>query len=236
MTPEIERLVENLMPQARSEAWRRYQAAPQQLDLDELVSLASTGLAMAGARWERYCSENDYDPGATQYFAAYALRRMRGAMLDYMRSADWVTRSVRSRAKALRQAGQDLGASAEELGTRTGLSAQQISDTLAAVARRPVSMDAEPVDIADSDDVEGQAVVNSVLVAAVGALRKQPLDVQAVLALRYHQGKELREIAVLIGRTEAETAELHTTGILAVHAAMVAAVAEPPSDRYNAAC
>jgi RNA polymerase sigma factor FliA len=236
MTPEIERLVEDLMPQARSEAWRRYQAAPQQLDLDELVSLASAGLAMAGARWETYCAEHGYSPDAHQFFAAYALRRMRGSMLDYMRSADWVTRSVRSRAKALRQAGQDLGATGPELEARTGLSAQQISDTLAAVARRPVSMDAEPVDIADSDDVEGQVVVNSVMAAAAAALRRQPFDVQVVIALRYHQGKELREIAGQLGRTEAETADLHTAGILAMHEAMVGAAADGPPDRYNEAC
>ena len=238
MNTEIEHLVEELVPQAKAEAWRRWQAAPQQLDLDELTSLAGTGLAMAGARWETYCAENKFDPGcgnwpctdpgncATRYFAAYALRRMRGAMLDYMRSVDWVTRTDRSRAKALREAGQDLGATDTELEARTGLSAQQIRSTLAAVARRPVSMDAEPVDVADSDDVESQVVVGSVQDAAVGALRRQRPEVVAVLVLHYHQGKDLRAIASLLGRTEAEIGDLHTEGVLAVHRAMLSAVTE----------
>ena len=95
----IEQLVVDLLPQARTEAWRRFSAAPQQLELDEMIQLASLGLVMAASRWEQYCAENHYDPGATEYFAAYALRRMRGSMLDAMRSSDWVTRSTRHRAK-----------------------------------------------------------------------------------------------------------------------------------------
>lgn len=229
MKPEIEKLVEDLMPQARSEAWRRWQRAPQQLDRGELESLACLGLVMAGARWEAYCAERGYSPGATQYFAAYALRRMKGAIVDYLRSVDWVTRSGRANARALQEAGQESGATEAELRERTGLSSRQIRDTMAAVARRPVSMDAEPVDVAsDSDDVEGQAVVDSVLEAAVGALRAQPRLVQAVMALRYHQGRELKDIAVVLGCPESEVGDLHTAGILAVHAAMVAAVDDSP--------
>lgn len=224
MTPEIEALVEKLLPQARSEAWRRYQAAPQQLELDELVSLASQGLAMAGARWETYCASRGFDPGAVQYFPAYALRRMRGAMLDSMRSADWVTRSVRGRAKQLRAAGQDLGATEEELTAQTGLDAKQIRDTLAAVSRRPVSMDAEPVDVVEAHDVEGQALVNSVLDAVVAALCRLPWEVQAVIALRYHQGHELKEISGILKLPEEEITRCHEQGVLAIHAAMAGMV------------
>ena len=228
MTPEIERLVEELTSQARSEARRFYQSAPQQLDLDELTSWALLGLAKAGDRWAGYCEKNSYSPGATQYFAAYALRYIRGAMYDSMRSADWVTRSVRRRAKDLREAGQDLGADENDLTQRTGLTRQQIRDTVAAVARRPVSMDAEPVDVADSDDVEGQAIVNAASAAAITAILAQPAPVQIVLALRYHQGLDLRAIAAQLEQTEADVGDLHTAGILAVHQAMLAVVAESP--------
>lgn len=140
MTPELEARILELMPQARSEAWKIFQSAPQQLDREELQSLAYLGLVMAAERWERYCAEHGYSPDATEYFAAYALRRLRGAMLDAMRSQDWVTRSVRSRAKAIRAAGQDLGATEEQISETTGLTTQQIRDTLAGVARRPVKI------------------------------------------------------------------------------------------------
>jgi RNA polymerase sigma factor (sigma-70 family) len=236
LTPEIERLVEELRPQARSEAWRWHQTAPQQLNREELESLACYGLAMAGARWELYCEQRGFSPGcglkrctdpmvcaASRYFAAYALRRMRGAMLDHMRSADWVTRSVRQRAKALREAGQDTGASVAELEQRTGLSASQQDETLAAVARRPVSMDADPVEVADSEDVESRAVVSSVLDALTAALRSQPFRVQAILALHYYQGEDLKTVAARLHLPEDEVSALHQDGILLVHRAMLAA-------------
>lgn len=226
MSPEIERLVESLLPQARSEAWRCFQSAPQQLELDELVSLANVGLAQAAARWETYCADHGYDPAAVQYFPPYALRRMRGAMLDYMRSVDWVTRSVRGRAKRLRDAGADTGATEAQLAEATGLTTAQIRETAAAVARRPVSMDAEPVDVAEDHDVEGAAAVAAVLDAVVTALAAQPWKVQTVVALRYHQAMDLREIAATLQLTEAEVSEAHAIGILAVHEAMVRAASD----------
>ena len=151
LDPEIERLVIEMMPQAKSEAWKVYQAAPHALDLDDLTSLAFTGLMMAAARWPRYCADRNFDSGCgqvpcadpatcgTRYFAAYSLRRIRGAMLDAMRSADWVTRSMRTRAKALREAGQDLGKTEQELSDATGLTSRQIRATAAGVSARPVS-------------------------------------------------------------------------------------------------
>src|SRR6202034_3675307 len=98
------------------------QRAPHALEMDELESLALSGLAAAAARWPGYCAQNDHDPTAYQFFRAYCLRRMRGSMLDYLRSQDWVTRSARTRAKALRAAGQDRGLSDAELARASSMS------------------------------------------------------------------------------------------------------------------
>jgi RNA polymerase sigma factor for flagellar operon FliA len=238
VTPEVEYLVQQLLPQAQSEAWRVFQAAPQQLDREELVSLAYTGLAMAAARWPDYCAERGFSPGCgevpcrdpltcgTRYFAAYSLRRMRGAMLDAMRSSDWVTRSVRGRVKLLREAGADLGRTEAELVRDTGLTREQVRDALARVARRPVSSDAEPVDVADPASVEDDVMTRSVLDAAAAAVRAQPPAVQVVLTLHYHLRREFREIAVLLGSTPDEVSEMHSAGVEAVHDAMIRAVGE----------
>ena len=58
-------------------------------------------------------------------------------MLDEMRSSDWVTRSMRARARALRDAGQDLGRTEDELAAATGLTRKQVRDTLAGVVCPP---------------------------------------------------------------------------------------------------
>lgn len=238
MTPELDRLVEEIIPQARSEAWKVFQSAPHALELDELISLAYQGLAQAAQRWEDYCARNGFESGCgqaectdkaacgTRYFAAYALRRIRGAMLDAMRSDDWVTRSVRGRAKLLREAGQDLGIPEKELAERTGLTVAQVRETMAGMARKPVSMDAEPVDISEADDVEGKAVVNTVLAAAIGAIAELPAQAQLVVALHFYGELEFREIAELLDIREQKVSVLFKQGVQAVHEAMITSVRE----------
>ena len=229
LDPEIERLVIEMMPQAKSEAWKVFSAAPHALDLDDLTSLAYTGLMMAAARWPVYCESNHYDPRATNYFAAYALRRIRGSMLDAMRSQDWVTRSMRSRAKALREAGQDLGKTEAELAEQTKLSPRQIRDTLAGVAARPVSLDSlqaegTPHDVPDPGDTESQAVVSGILDQVVRAMDALDAETQVILAFRYHRGLEFGRIAELLGTDEQRVTELHNAGVLAIHAVMLRSV------------
>jgi RNA polymerase sigma factor for flagellar operon FliA len=226
--PEIQALVDakviEIYPNARGEAWRVYQRAPAHLELDELHALALGGLAQAGARWQDYCAENHHDPRALHYFGAYAMRRMRGAMGDAMRQQDWVTRSARAKAKAIRDAGQDLGRSEEELARASGLTVREVRETLAAVSAKPVSMDAEPHDVPDSADVEGQAVVSSVLGAVDEVIARQPLAARSLLALHFYYGHPVPEAAVVIGVREDEAQQLFNTAVLAVHDAMIRAV------------
>jgi RNA polymerase sigma factor FliA len=224
MDPEIQAFIIKMMPQARSEAWKVFQAAPHALDLDELTSLAYTGLMMAAVRWPIYCASNGYNPRATNYFAAYSLRRIRGAMLDAMRSADWVTRSMRSRAKLLREAGQDLGRTEAELSAATGLTGQQIRDTAAGVSSRPVSFDAGTHDVADPGDVGEQVAVSSILEAVVAVIDRLGAQSQVALALRYHQGREFGEIAAALGITEQKVIELHNEAVARIHNVMIKAV------------
>jgi RNA polymerase sigma factor FliA len=236
MDPEISALVVAMMPQAKSEAWKVFSAAPHALDLDDLTSLAYTGLMMAAARWPSYCSERGFHPGCgqvpcadpatcgTRYFAAYSLRRIRGAMLDAMRSQDWVTRSTRAKAKALREAGQDLGRSEAELAEATGLSARQIRDTLAGVAGRPVSFDAETHDVAGPGDTESQVAVSGVLALVQAAVDLLDAETQVIFALRFHRNLEFGKIAEMLRTSEERVRELHDAGVLVVHDVMLRAV------------
>jgi RNA polymerase sigma factor FliA len=221
----INELVGEIMPQARAEAYKVWQRAPHALEMDELESLALSGLAAAAARWPAYCEKNGHDPTAYEFFAAYSLRRMRGSMLDYLRSQDWVTRSARTRAKALREAGQDLGLSEAELARASGMSLEEVRDTLAAVAARPVSIDAEPHDVAGSDDVEGSAVVSEVLAAVSAVISRLGERARMVLVLRYYHGMTVQELAVALGVTEDEATRLHQRSVLEIHRAMMKAVA-----------
>jgi RNA polymerase sigma factor FliA len=218
-------LVAEVVPSARAEAYRVWQRAPHALEMDELESLALSGLAAAAARWPVYCAKNGHDPAAFEYFYAYALRRMRGSMLDWLRSQDWVTRSARTKAKALREAGQDRGLTDAQLAAATGMSVSEVRETLAAVSARPVSMDAEPLDVAGEDDVEGQAVVSEVLAAMSGVIDRLGEPVRTALVLRYYHGMSVLELSAVIGVSPEEAARLHQGAVLEIHEAMLRAVA-----------
>jgi RNA polymerase sigma factor for flagellar operon FliA len=221
----VSELVTEIVPSARSEAYRVWQKAPHALEMDELEALALSGLAAAAARWPFYCAEHGHDPSRFEYFYAYALRRMRGAMLDHLRSQDWVTRSARTKAKALREAGADRGLSDAELAAATGMSLGEVRATNAAVSARPVSIDAEPYDVAGQDDVEGSAVVGEVLAAVSGVLACLGNRERVVLVLRYYQGMTVPELAPYVGVSVDEAARLHQGAVLAVHKAMMRVVA-----------
>lgn len=221
----IAELVVEMRPQARAEAWKVYQRAPHALELDELEAIALLGLAQASSKFIQYNESHGWPPDDYRYFAVYCLRRMRGAMLDAMRSQDWVTRSARTRAKLLRASGQDLGLNEQQLAEATGMSVDEVRDTIAAVAARPVSMDAEPHDVPDPGDVEGQAVVSSVLEAAHAALLSQPPEARVLCALRFYHNLSVAEAAAVIGfGKEEDAARLLTDAVLAVHQAMMRAV------------
>lgn len=221
----IGELVADIVPSARSEAYRVWQRAPHALEMDELEALALSGLAAAAARWPAYCVKHGHDPSRFEYFYAYALRRMRGSMLDYLRSQDWVTRSARTKAKALREAGQDRGLTDAELARATGMGIDEVRATNAAVAGRPVSIDAEPYDVAGQDDVEGQAVVSEVLAALSAVVVQLTEPARTVLVLRYYHGMTVPELALHVGVSADEAARLHQGAILEIHKAMMAVVA-----------
>jgi RNA polymerase sigma factor for flagellar operon FliA len=220
----VNELVAEIVPSARAEAYRVWQRAPHALEMDELESLALSGLAAAAARWPAYCAQHHHNPEAFQFFRAYVLRRMRGSMLDYLRSQDWVTRSARTRAKALRAAGQDRGLSDAELAHASGMSLEEVRGTLAAVSARPVSLDAEPHDVAGEDDVEGQAVVSEVLAAMVAVIDRLGEPTATILVLHFYHGLAVAELAVVVGVAEDEAARLHQSAILNIHQAMLQAV------------
>lgn len=221
----IGELVTEIVPSARSEAYRVWQRAPHALEMDELEALALSGLAAAAARWPVYCASRGYSPTAWEFFRAYVTRRMRGAMLDHLRSQDWVTRSARTRAKALREAGQDRGLSDAELARATGMGIDEVRATAAAVSARPVSIDAEPYDVAGTDDVEGQAVVSQVLAAMTGVISRLSDHGRVILVLHYYQGMTVPELAPYVGVTPDEAARLHQEAILECHRAMLGVVA-----------
>lgn len=197
------------------------------MELEELTSLALMGLAQAREAWGRYCEKHGYDPYRTEYFGAYCSRRMNGSILDAMRALDWVTRPVRERARALRDAGEGLGKSEIQLAQTTGMSRDEVHDTTAEMARRPVTFDASEHDMADAAplaDVEGGAVVADILRQSSAVLRSMPPDNQLAAVLVFYCGMSAAQSAEAMGLPVPRVQSLADAAALAVHRALASAM------------
>jgi RNA polymerase sigma factor for flagellar operon FliA len=222
----MEALVIKHIPMAHSIAVQIWRRAPQAMDIEELKSLAYLGLVSAATRWYAYCERNEYDSGRVEFFTTYATRRMKGSIFDSLRSSDWATRSQRTKFKQLLEAGQEQGASEEELIFRTGLTSVEVRATLQSMDRRPVSIDADALDYAIESDVEQNANESVMLSVVVDTIRSLSDAQQCVLAMHYFAGQELQEVAKRMNITESKASHLHTDAVLMVHAALLEALIE----------
>lgn len=88
------RLMEHYLPIVRYTAERLATKLPDEVDVDDLISAGTFGLLDA---------VNAFDLGRGVKFETYCAQRIRGAILDELRSMDWVPRLVRSRAHKLEE-------------------------------------------------------------------------------------------------------------------------------------
>jgi RNA polymerase sigma factor for flagellar operon FliA len=135
-----ENLILNYAPLVKVVAGRLGSRLPPQVEEGDLISFGLAGLLGA---IERYDSERGVK------FRTFALFRIRGAMLDALRSLDWVPRKVRQNAREFEQVGARLGArlgrapSEAELADGLGLSVAVLRQGLLEIANsRLYSFDA----------------------------------------------------------------------------------------------
>lgn len=170
---------------------------PQGLETADLVSSGVIGLAEA---WERY------DPERGVVFEAFAVPRVKGAIVDAIRASDWVPRKARQKA---RQTGEPLallvsmdeGHSNEESG---GTPAERLADESAPVPGAGL--------FASEDRRE-----------LMVALNRLPERERMIVTLHYFQGVQLAEIARSLGVTESRVSQLHTRALRMMRDAMAAA-------------
>lgn len=212
---------------AQAVASQKYRTAPHALDLDDLKSLAYMGLVEAASRWFTYCESKGYDPNATQFFVIYARPRIAGSIYDKLRSDDWATRALREKAKVLREAGADEGVSREELVRRSGMTEQEVHEVIAGMNRAPVSLNSIDMDDQDSErkvsyhselsspaDTEHDISIAELLGSFADAILQLPKSHQALVALHYYRGLELKKISKLLGIPDALTSQIHTESVL----------------------
>jgi RNA polymerase sigma factor FliA len=230
MNSEQTWLVEENIGLAEAISVNIWKSAPHALEIDELKSTAYFGLVQAASRWRAYCFENQYDPTAYNFFKGYAASRIRGAIYDAIRQNDWTSRTLRGKSRQLKAAGQDNGATAEEMAERTGMTVTEVTKTMVRMAAKPVSLQAASIDCEDENSLDGTLFERDIRTATVDAIGRLPFEYQLVLAMHYYEGKQLKVVAEELNITDARASHLHTRAVLAIREAMVEIAKEQISD------
>jgi len=199
---------------------------PPHVPREDLESCGMLGLLEALDR---------YDPSQGVRFETFAWYRIRGAVLDYLRSLDPASRSDRHKARKLEQAHERLAASLgreptrEELAAEVGCSPQELLAELgrlhgyltasfedlvrrAAETGEPASREAGPEEAAERQE----------LVAVLRrGLELLPERERLVVGLYYYEGLTLGEIGEILGLTESRVCQIHAQALLRLRTHLV---------------
>lgn len=206
------------LPMVRRQALALQVRLPASIELDDLIQAGTVGLLEALGR---------FDAGQGASFATFASRRIRGAMLDELRSRDWLPRSVRRNARAVDEA-------VNRLEQRFGRPAEEAE--IAAELEMPLADFRRLL----NDTNSGQLLPFEELMAEGGEVRLAPREgetpfarlldqeqrgrlVEAIaalperekllMALYYQEELNLKEIGAVLGVTESRVCQLHSQAV-----------------------
>ena len=238
-----DRLILTYAPLVKFVAGRVGASLPAHVDEQDLVSYGLLGLIGAIER---------YDPTREIKFETFAMARIRGAIIDELRSLDWVPRSVRTRARQIERAIAALekelmrAPTDEEIAAKLGLTEEELGSSLTEISRSSIaaldelwtisSSGGDQVALIDTiEDTQGPepqaALAQTELKEALGeAIARLPEREKLVVTLYYYEELTLREIGEVLGVTESRVSQLHTKAILRLKARLSGAPSRDSGD------
>src|SRR5690554_3469894 len=216
-------LIEQYLPIVRRQALSLQVKLPASIELDDLIQAGVVGLLDAFGR---------FDANAGASFATFASQRIRGAMIDELRSRDWLPRSVRRSGRelesTLRRLEQELGRPPEEREVAAALDMslaeyqQLLLDTNngLVLSYDDVLTDNPNLETSDDETPAPEAQVSNdqlkqLLMAAIDAL---PEREKLVMTLYYQEELNLKEIGAVLDVTESRVSQLHSQAIKRIRA------------------
>jgi RNA polymerase sigma factor for flagellar operon FliA len=225
-----DRLILTYAPLVKFVAGRVGASLPSHVDEQDLVSYGLLGLIGAIER---------FDPDREIKFETFAMARIRGAIIDELRSLDWVPRSVRTRARQIERAIAALekelhrAPTDEEIAKKLGVTEEELDDSLLEISRSSVgaldelwspSAGGDSIALIDTiedetgPDPEVSLEQNEVKEALAESISDLPEREKLVVTLYYYEELTLREIGEVLGVTESRVSQLHTKAILRLKA------------------
>jgi RNA polymerase sigma factor FliA len=234
-----DQLIVHYSPLVKYVAGRVAVGLPQNVDQGDLVSYGIFGLIDAIEKF-------DLDRGFK--FETYAISRIKGAIIDELRSIDWVPRSVRSKARSLEKAYGKLESELHrtptdaELADELGMTDSQLQSTFSQISFIGLVALDEMLGgertggdsmtlgdtIADSRDGPMAAYeVEEMRQILAQAINDMPEREKIVLTLYYYEGLTLAEIGEVLGVTESRVCQIHTKSVIHLRAKIAASEREP---------
>jgi RNA polymerase sigma factor for flagellar operon FliA len=218
-----EKLVLEYLPLVKYVVGRLAVTLPPTVDAEDLVGYGVMGLITA---IERFNPERGFK------FETFAVSRIRGAIIDELRSQDWLPRSVRQKAKemetSIRTLEHQLGRTAtdDELAKALGTTVDNLPKNLSEIVAPVLSLDdlvmmsddGQKVSWLDTlpDDRLGPAAsfdaeeMTEILGKAIDLL---PERERLLVSLYYHEGLTLKEIGQVLSVTESRVCQLHSQAV-----------------------
>ncbi|MFZ1015403.1 MAG: FliA/WhiG family RNA polymerase sigma factor [Terracidiphilus sp.] len=226
---EQEQVLLEHLPIVRFLARRIHERLPQHVDIEDLVSAGVVGLMDAFAK---------FDPAKKVQFRSYAQFRIRGAILDSLRTLDWSPRELRRKGRAVEEAirvltarkgrapgegevADELGVALEEyqqlLGDLKGLEIGTLhlernedsgEEELAYVPGRP------------EEDPLFRCLRGELEERLSSAITHLPERERMVMTLYYYEEMTMREIGLALGVVESRVSQIHASAVVHLRAAL----------------
>ena len=198
---------------------------PKSVERDDLTSAAIIGL---------FDALEKYDASKGTKFETYAIWRIRGAILDELRSLDWASRSIRRKARTVEEAARELGqklgraATEEEVAEALNLSPTELSRLMDEVHGTALLSLSKAVSTEDDQDyIQLEDIVDDpsqtdalevieteqareVLLETIDGLPEQQ---RLVVALYYYEEMTLKEIGEALHISESRVSQIHTRAV-----------------------
>jgi RNA polymerase sigma factor FliA len=226
---EEERLLLEHLPIVRFLARRIHERLPQHVEMEDLVSAGVVGLMDAFAK---------FDPKKKVQFRSYAQFRIRGAILDSLRTLDWSPRELRRKGRAVEEAVRLLTArlgrapGETEIASELDLTLDQYQALLGDLKGLEIgTLHTEHNEDSGEEElayVPGQPEDDPLFCCLRGELKERLADAieglaereRLVMTLYYYEELTMREIGLALGVVESRISQIHASAVVHLRAAL----------------
>jgi RNA polymerase sigma factor FliA len=213
--PAVDELVTANLPLVGYHVSELLGRVPSYVSRDDLTSAGSLALVLAAQAY-------DADTGVP--FARYAALRIRGALLDELRSMDWASRGARQRARRVSTVSDELTSklgrtpTREELASALGTGVAEVDAARGDAERRVLSIEAYDSAIADtvtepSIGPEENVLVNEKMQHLHAAVKALPERLRYVVEQLFFHDRPVVELAEELGVTQSRISQLRTEAL-----------------------